>query len=298
MRKIPLSNGLRFLRIAALAACFLLPLNSQTAAAQTFSPTRCATQVLGDEKFDWCFYAGASGSQRVLLFLHGAGGSVQSWSQNSRYQSFYADWAKQGGQAPHVIAISQGKTWFLKNAPTPLQEGFLQTLLRQIENANQLNVTSHVLLGESMGGFNSSVLLLHAPKFFTRVALACPALTTLSPRSNENELNDFLQRHRPYVREDWIRWWLGELSKAYVDAAMWLAHNPLSNVGQTDLMGLKIFVTASHTDGYAFMDGTISFEQQARTHGADVQFIHHASANHCEETKESLRALARFLGAP
>lgn len=169
--------------VLAIAALSPASAWSQQTCGEAQSPVPhkfCITKTEGSQSTD------------ILFYLHGGGGDAQEgkrivdllkneWEENDR---------------PILISLSFGPFWLLtKKNPGP-QSGLLEVvrdaILPQLEKrALDASATRRMILGYSMGAFNSAQLLMHSPRaHFAKAALVCPGMIDISPWASEQEVNE------------------------------------------------------------------------------------------------------------
>jgi pimeloyl-ACP methyl ester carboxylesterase len=108
------------------------------------------------------------GDRPPIVFVHGLGGSWQSWLEN----------LPRAAQERRVIAVDLPGFGI---SPMPTEEISIPLYARLVEELlEQLGIESAVLVGNSMGGFVSAELAIHHPERVERLVLAaaCGISTT------------------------------------------------------------------------------------------------------------------------
>lgn len=259
----------------------------------------CGKQVVEGISFSYCIHASAKPSAHdVLYYLHGGGGSEHSWKDKRNYtRDVMREWAKSGRTIPTVITISFGETWILseiasntKPALYPLVVNHLMPLLE--EKMGGLK-GRRMLLGESMGGFNAAQLLLKNGDLFDRVALVCPGIATIGPHSSQASIDDFMERHKPYLNRDWVTGILSWMRSEFPSEQDWLKHDPLALVKASASITPRLHVSCGKKDEYGFFEGAEQFAELAKAKGAFVQW-EPLAGRHCASNPKSI---ADFLSA-
>ncbi len=147
-----------------------------------------------------------------------------------------------------------------------------------------------LLIGESMGGFNATELVLKHPELWQRAAIACPAIVNASPYAGADEIDRYIQRTGadPQYVHDAI-----QLSQSvFPDEASWETAAPLllakTALGEDTP---PLHVSCGDKDQYGFFEGAKAFADQAQENGVDVVW-QSVSGGHC--TADPV-ALADFL---
>ena len=236
-----------------------------------------------------------SRSTEVLYYLHGLGGNAKSWTEKDNYPAVMRRlWAAQAKDVPPVVTVSFGHFWLLaeKNASpnSGLFEFFTRYVMPAIEKEKLPGLTGRILIGESMGGFNATELVLKAPGLFERAALVCPAIANLPRRPSDAEFDDFLRRtgaDRAHVKKAERL-----LNAIYPDDASYDAAAPL-NAAKT-LLGAAtppLNVSCGDKDEYGFYEGAEAFARLASAKGVSVRW-ESLKGGHCAADPA---ALAAFL---
>ncbi len=158
--------------------------------------TAAITQTCGQMEqpvpYSYCITKAPNSSLDVLYYFHGGGGDANQWPTISK--GIYLNWESSGVQPPVVITISFGEYWLLVEPNGSENSGLLpvfqQAVMPQMEMLAVGGVAARrLLMGLSMGGFNSTqVLAKMPPETFSRAVMACPALVNLSPFASEKEI--------------------------------------------------------------------------------------------------------------
>jgi len=237
-----------------------------------------------------------SQSTDLLYYLHGKGGNKRGWTDRHNFTAVIQDrWEGGGKQAPVVVAISFGKFWLLSEKNPSKDSGLLDFIvdyaMPYIEQKKLGGkIGARQLIGESMGGFNASQLVLKHPELFSRAALVCPALGSLSPYDGKQAVEDYIKRTG--ARRFNVEVVLRLLKAVFPDDASWQTASPLG-IGKT-LLGSKtppLHVSCGAKDEYGFFEGAQAFATLARDKGVDTRW-EPLSGGHCAADPA---ALAAFL---
>lgn len=246
----------------------------------------CGSGVVDSNRYNWCAYGAAS--TRVLYYLHGNGESERSWG-TAHHQALERAW---GSQAPAVIAISLGPTWFMTRV---LADSITRKVIPEIEGRLSLQPKTRLLFGESMGGFNALQLYYFAPNSFSSVAVGCPALLNFTPQASSAEVEAYIHRHSPYVVPALVRKWRDKLLRVFPNARSWAAHDPLQLATGQNQKSVPLFVHAQGADAFGFHEGTEVLVQNLTAARAPVEYHFTAGAPHCQAGHAVQTALAKFL---
>ena len=209
-----------------------------------------------------------STSQDVLYYFHGLYGSELEWQNSLVLDETYAAW---GLSAPRVITISYGTVWLLaeknEGQASGLYEHLVHTALPYLEKQLHVNPVHRLLMGASMGGFNASQVYLKNPELFYKVALACPAITSVSPYASSDEISSYISR-------------TGALN-SYVDTALrlssiyfpspesWSQSDPIELAKQRVTEKFPdLFVSGGTEDEFGFQEGGKIFAETVALKGA------------------------------
>jgi pimeloyl-ACP methyl ester carboxylesterase len=122
----------------------------------------------------YCYYAGSPETETTIYFLHGFANDQTAWSWNPVTKRIEKSWTKTSTPHPHIVAISNGRLWWY----TKKEQGEKLTAFAQWIEMQKLGhlAAQRVLYGDSMGGHNAFRWASDQPRFFTRMALICPAI--------------------------------------------------------------------------------------------------------------------------
>jgi enterochelin esterase-like enzyme len=119
----------------------------------------------------------------VIYYFHGGGGRESDWIDPKNYTEVVRKiWNESGKTAPTVVAVSLGELWGFSDKieagkHMSSSQDFIQNVLPEIEkNILHFAPQKRIVLGESMGGFNASVIALRNPNLFSKIALVCPGV--------------------------------------------------------------------------------------------------------------------------
>lgn len=287
-------------------AVFFLTFLTGLSARATELVHRCEQGQIRETPYHVCYDLDPSSPNPDILYVfHGYGESEQIYHDGQNFRAIRDEWRRAGFAAPQTVTVSFGDAWFLtdvRHAPSEaLHPLFTRVLLPMIENRlHQLarrGPGRRFLVGESMGGFNVSQLVLKDPALFAGAALVCPAISLLTPASSPGDVSEYLRRNRT-ARSDWVTSYLKWIRWEYPSPNDWGAHDPLRGASLVRRIGLTLFVMADDGDEYGFFEGAVQFARTLRNRGETVSFesVH---GGHCQMNP---RSLARFLanggGAP
>lgn len=227
------------------------------------APTSCSQR--GD--IQYCYYAGASESKKIIYFMHGFGNDVTGWTHNSVVGRIEEQWAKKSIVRPHIVTLSKNVWWYTERS----QGTELSEFVRWFE-ASQIKASegsiSRVLYGDSMGGHNAYRWSLDEPQFFSKLALICPAF----PRS-------FVDH--PAASEGFPPWELlaQNLINEYYKKSTHPRFNPLK-AKTADVPA--VYLAVSNRDDFGFYAGGLALREVLKSQ-PQLNFIFEVqSVRHCE----------------
>lgn len=254
----------------------------------------------------FCVHAPVGGKSRDLVYhLHGLGGDERLWQSQGGYpEQVRREWAAQGKAAPTVISISLGQVWLLapKNASpySGAYELVTQKIIPSIESALGGLKGRRLLVGESMGGFNSVQLALKT-ELFSKVAILCSPMAELSPFATDAEVEAFVQGSRawnfykdtdPELVRSSVRNSI-DLAKAFFPTpADWTMGDPLTLAAGKKASYPALYVSVGIHDPYVNYEGNEKFVSILRAKGAQVEW-HPLEGGHCPQM--DIPSLAKFL---
>jgi Putative esterase len=265
--------------------------------AHAADPQHCKPlNNIPDSNGEYCIYPGETND--VLYYLHGLDLSAEAWMEDSYYTGILRDyWKQKGKRMPTVIALSFGQKWLLSHKnPAPLgQLGLLDFVVNQWipEVEKEIGgVKGHrLLLGESMGGFNSLQLAMHS-NYFKRVAALCAPMGngTITPFDSDDAM-------AAYIRST-IAWkYYGKDGESilfetaarmkqiaalfYADKPTFLDADPVT-VAQTRGAPLPrdIYLSAGAYDNFLTYEGNLALTKQLEARGVNVDW-HPQWGGHC-----------------
>ncbi|PIU00268.1 MAG: hypothetical protein COT74_04865 [Bdellovibrionales bacterium CG10_big_fil_rev_8_21_14_0_10_45_34] len=250
--------------------------------------------------FEYCYESlGENAHQsHVIYYLHGMGSDARAAFTGSAKP--LRDELLQRKDQAMLVGVSLGPRWFLiEKHPTPTGrvntlQIFAEILLPNIER--EMGLASDVkrsIVSESMGGFNAIQLLTYYPKLWQRVSLNCPAIFNLTPFSTQQEVNAYIDRHKPYSNAEKI-WEYYHLARYLFESLPeWQRHDPLLLASRLSPLSAKLLVSVGDQDDLGVNEGTLQFYFLAQSTGtrAMLQLL---SGGHCVFDWQSI---AEFVGA-
>lgn len=262
---------MRDLRKYFLLLFLLFPLNKASAHQPLFFKYHrfhCAKAVTSGLPVEYCYRdASVVNSPDVIYFFHAHGGSAKSWQRQIPGTYIIQSFLDARGYRPQIISISLGEEWAL----TPnslLMSVFKDKIFPFVENAviKGKKIRKRHLIAQSMGGLTAVNLALSQPEKFSRVALMCPALATLSPHSSEEEIQRYKKKY--FLRDEMLEKLLRLSKMIFPTKETWSSENVLSVLSQTkNANHLKFYLTIGRYDGYGFLEGVEKFYRLANQKG-------------------------------
>ncbi len=234
-----------------------------------------------------------SANPDVLYYLHGAGGSEKKWM--THFKPIRDAWKKLDLQPPIVISISFGPVWALTEKNGSPASGLftylVNTVMPYIENELGGVYGRRILMGESMGGFNVTQLIMRSGYRFSQAAILCPAITAFSPYSPKKAIEAYQKRTGATLAS--IAKILTFQKIFYSTQESWFAGSPL-HIGKVLFGPLTppLYISGASADEYGFLEGSTLLAQLARTQGVpNVQF-EVVEGDHCTYNPT---VIAKFL---
>jgi pimeloyl-ACP methyl ester carboxylesterase len=228
-----------------------LPLRETCSTLSAFDGRYCIARTEGSQSKD------------VIFFLHGLNGSEISWGRG-KLGRILASWKSKNEDAPTVVTVTFGKMWLLaeKNsrARSGLYEFYMNEFIPQMEKELGGIQGRRILMGESMGGFNASQILMKAPEKFDRAVLLCPAMMTVSPFAPRAEIGQYISRTKANAFMAWGA--VGMFQLYYPDDRTWQQVSPVvAGPERLDSRTPPVMVSVGRSDDYGFFEGSEVFSK-------------------------------------
>lgn len=222
--------------------------------------------------FGYCVHqVKGSVSKDVLYYLHGVGSSEYEWQNNAALAKIYETW---GANAPAVITISYGSFWLLseKSEDTRgLFEHFIGNAMPWAEKVLKFTPEKRMLSGASMGGFNASQLYLKQPTMFTKVAMLCPAITSVSPYASKADVDAYIER--THATRSYVNRAIYLSQMYYPTEAAWAKADPVANANQVvNNTFPAALITIGNQDEYGFQEGAKALADAITAKGGSAQW--------------------------
>lgn len=222
-------------------------------------------EISAGYSYTYCIRQGNRNQNKdVVFFLHGLGGNARTWfTQTQGTQWIEKKWAEKGYR-PTIVTVSFGEIWLLVNTPEyPLISAFKDEMMPFLESKiGGLAGGRRLLMGQSMGGFNSVQASLQLPGAFTKVVLMCPAITTVGPFDPPSAIDDYIQRTG--ANRSRVNLMLSISAEFFRSEDQWMAHEPFHLLQQYAGPKPVFLVTTGLQDEFGFQEGSEVFASQAR----------------------------------
>jgi Predicted esterase len=252
----------------------------------------CNRQTLDEKSFRYCISEGnRRTTQDIIFFFHGMGRSERSYFQDCDTQKLQRR-MHEAGYYPTVITFSMGKEWILSEKKnTSSIKFFTHRVIPYLEaKVGGLRNGQRILVGKSMGGFNAAVVGLKQPDYFSKVALLCPAFSTVSPFGSRTDIWSYIRR--TFAVLFLVNKALDVARAAFADNNEYKKNDPLKLVNSFDgRVKPKLFVSCGQQDFFGFQEGSKVFARAAEKKNFDVQY-RPVMGGHCTFNK---RATAHFI---
>jgi len=237
-----------------------------------------------------------SANRDVLYYFHGIFGDETRWFTEPLNRAIEARWQARGLDAPIVVGINFGKTRLLSAPNGSSLSGLLDVFANQVLPGLDAKYATpgarRLLFGESLGGFNALQAYLRLPEFFSKVALACPAIATIAPQSSAAEIAAYVRRNNANparVLEAYL------VARAHFPTLeSWKASDPLLLASQRLGPGSSpLLILGAEHDGYGFYEGDAKFAELVGSLGVSLQW-RAAPVGHCHVNADEI---ADFLAS-
>ncbi|MGE5086300.1 MAG: alpha/beta hydrolase [Bacillota bacterium] len=265
-----------------LGIAFLLLVFSSLSFAG-FKDYSCDSQTLQGITFRYCLnHPDRKTNQDIVYFLHGLYGDEKTFFTQTQGTVMMANYWRRHGYEPTVVTVSFGDIWLLvNNSKFPLLPFFANQIMPFLEEkAGGLQHGRRLLMGQSMGGFNATEAALQIPGLFVKVALMCPAITTVGPYASQEEIDDYTKRTG--ASPMYVQLMLNIAKKVFEGPADWDNHDPIKLLERypNDLVKPRFFVSTGTKDEFGFQEGSEVFVIKALEKGYEAQWVP-VAGGHC-----------------
>lgn len=251
----------------------------------------CGIETQAGLSFKYCFHQGDRQSTRdIVYFFHGLEGNEKTWfTQKMGTAVLERIWHK-NGYDPSIVTVSFGDVWLLvNNSRFKLLPFFQQIVMPFLENKiGYQGKGRRLLIGQSMGGLNAAMASLRLQGTFSKVALLCPAITSVGPYSSPHEIDHYI--FTTGADPEHVELML-KLSKGFfINTADWNQHDPLKLIPKVKVKP-RFFISTGVVDEYGFDVGSEIFTRLSRRYGFKTWFVP-APGAHCDFDRSST---AKFI---
>ncbi|XGC79375.1 alpha/beta fold hydrolase [Bdellovibrio bacteriovorus] len=226
----------------------------------------CGNETINKINYRYCLRNPEhTNSKDIIYFFHGLTGDEESWFRMWWGTLIIQKWWEFWGYKPRIATISFGGRWLLNDTKKSKLSTFVSTkVIPSLEKKmGGLQDGQRHAIGQSMGGFNAAHLSLKNPGLFNRVALLCPALSTVSPHASQQEVKNYIRRTRafPFL----VRKMINISREVFPTLQEWKDNDPmylLKNYKSTKRS--KFLVSIGLADSYGFQEGSRQFVQMAQ----------------------------------
>lgn len=276
-------------------------------------------------KVTYCVDAATSTNKDILYYFHGSGGEATNW----RDPFFYTEqirqvWKEKGVDQPTVVAVSfdfspliedpkikqQFKNkWILTDQdPNNKLSGLLPYLMTSLIPKIESGATfaRRIVVGESMGGFNSLQVALKTNLFNKAAVICAPLAETLNPFSTWEQVEAYAKNtiawnyysytaDGPKVIRERVEG-MQFLSQVFASSIeSWSSADPFQLLKAADVKNLpQFYITAGAYDPYLAYEGSAQFSNLLKAKGGSVEW-RPQWGGHCAI---DILSLAEFLVKP
>ena len=275
---------------------------SQSQAADTDFTSKCVE--FGTIPGGYCIHTPShTRSKNILYYFHGLGGSESTWQEKWYYTSqIRNEWNKMHAEWPTVVSISFGPTWLLAEKNASPYSGLYDVITKQVIPQIEAQLNSkrgrRILMGESMGGFNTAQLALKW-NFFSRAAILCAPMSQVSPFSTPEEIQKYVETTSAwqYYKDHNVEELLSSVKEAvqlsraiFPTPTDWSSGDPVALAAHPTNKP-ELYVTDGYYDRFASFEATEVFNENLRKNRVPLEW-HPLWGGHCTM---DIPSLAKFL---
>lgn len=253
----------------------------------------CDTETLKGITFSYCLRnQEATNNDDIVYFFHGLNGSEKTWFRQIFGTWIIQKWWYLKGYKPRVVGVSFGRQWLLvNNKKFPLLPFFTKEIMPYLEKRmGGLRKGRRHIIGQSMGGYNGAVIALKNPGMFSRVALLCPAITTVGPYADAQDIDNYV--YRTHASPRLVRKMLNISRSVFVNQQDWVNHDPIHLLkNYHSPKKSKFYLSIGMFDGYGFQEGAETFYRLANKNAFLSRWVP-VPGGHCSFSR---RATAYFI---
>lgn len=225
-------------------------------------------------------------SNDVLYYLHGKNGDEHLWMDPYYYVRQMRDhWSETKQAAPLVISISFGPLWVLAEKNTSPVSGLFEVVTQQLIPMIEKKIGGvrgrRLLMGESMGGFNSLQLALKT-NLFAKAALLCVPMASISPFSSPEQIDTYIKSSYAwqYYKDSAPDQVIGGVNEMVQVSKMvfptdseWANGSPLGLAEKlSENYKTKLYIAIGFYDRYAAYEANQKFVKILKSKGVDVEW--------------------------
>jgi pimeloyl-ACP methyl ester carboxylesterase len=240
----------------------------------------CGTRNWGRIEAKYCIEKPDSGdSDTVMVYFHGLGGNEKDWFTGANYQPI-REGLRARGFNPWVVTISYGQAWLLTEVPNGLLfPKTVNELLPEIFNSIKPSGFTHkYLLGASMGGLNTSQVMLKKPEMFEKYMLICPAITTVGPYAPNADVLKYIARTG--AQPKLVAFMLNFARLEFPNEGLWLNHSPIA-LADRNVALPQVYVSCGLKDEFGFQEGAQLLYAKIRAKSASAWWVPIPDGVHC-----------------
>lgn len=256
--------------------------------------TTCAEETV-PVAWSYCVHkTPGSQSRDVLYNFHGGNQNQHDWEGPNGIRKV---WKESNFDAPTVITISFGPFWLLTH-PNGLPDSGLLTVVTDhimpMLESKFLDqpIGARRLLGHSMGGWNSSTLVIFRPELFKSIAMTSPAILGISPYATRKELKAYAEKNG--LKIETLNNLIDFVKQMFPDQAAWEKSAPMAAGPKLlNASSPEFYISTGEAD-LVYGPGGREFAEMAIKAGARVEW----SKLTTDHNKIDGAAVARFLMKP
>jgi|HubBroStandDraft_1064217.scaffolds.fasta_scaffold09878_2 S-formylglutathione hydrolase FrmB len=189
----------------------------------------------------------------VLYFLHGLGGSSQSFVDSGGFNAVEDLWQQKQVKEFLIVTPDAGRSFYVnsRDGRVRYEDFFIREFIPYIESHYRIRSDrrDRGISGVSMGGYGALRLAFHYPDLFGSVSAHSAALIEKSPLAGMSG-----------AQEMGISRFLGSAFGVPFDPAYWQRENPFTIVRNSPRpVGLQIYFDCGTDDNYGFNAGAQAF---------------------------------------
>ncbi|MNK90478.1 hypothetical protein D3C87_1105340 [compost metagenome] len=188
---------------------------------------------------------------------------------------------------PWIITVSYGKAWLLTEVPNGLLfPKTVDELLPSLFNSIRPSGFTHkYLAGASMGGLNTSQVMLKRPHMFEKYLLICPAITTVGPFAPERDVLDYVMRTGAQAKR--VAFMLQWARMEFPKASDWASHSPLQ-LADSNVVLPEVYLSCGLKDEFGFQEGAHMLFAKLRPKASRAWWVPIPNGRHCAVDPESI----------